>query len=242
MWAPPISVYGSTQTRPPPPPPPVNRSPSPPPPPPPMLDDDVYARRAAPAHVASGDDAYARRQAMSQTDQGRAPPPFLQAPQPRKEPMSGDDAFAHRAALSQAQAHTSYTPSPQPPFRPPPITANMPPFPPSHAFPPPPSSFTQPMPPFLPNTMSQAGPSNPIPAPLSSDHGIPGFSSSSKATPTPSVADVSAEPVAEPAPPSSEDFAKMLEERRKAAASIAERLKNLGPAAPVHAPIPEPEE
>jgi hypothetical protein len=196
----------------------------------------------------SGDEAYARRAALAQSHsltliQTQATPP------PSTPPFTPSHAAPP-------------PPSNMPPFAPshgvpPPPRSTMPPFTPSQAVPPPrptmppftPTNSAPPpnMPPFAPNSRvpmsSPAGPSL-IPTPAGpsdsgSRTGIPGFG---RSAPVPGPVGAEAPVPVEPAPPSSEDFARMLEERRKAAASIAERLKNLGPAPPTHAPIPELEE
>jgi splicing factor 45 len=252
MWAPPTSIYG-TQPKSVPPPPPMARAPSPPAPL--ASGDDAYARRVAMSQVPTGDDAYARRQAMSKAPTGddayaqrqamSRPPPDLhrhiQPPPPTTGPSwnqaSGDEAYARRAALPQSQ-HA--TPSPlMPKFQPPAMM--MPPFPPQQAAPqnmPPFAPSQQPpsLPPFPPSQSTSAQ----LPPSTIESSGIPGFGVRPPSTTT-TVPD--AEPaVPTPAPPSAEDFARMGEERKKAAASIAERLKNLGPPPSVHPPIPEPEE
>ena len=251
MWAPPTSIYGN-QPKSAPPPPAMARPPSPQAPP--ASGDDAYARRVAMSQAPTGDDAYARRQAMSQAPtrdeaytqrqaMSRAPPEInrpIQPPPPTTGPSwnqaSGDEAYARRAALSQSQ---QATPSPlMPKFQPPAMM--MPPFPPPQAAP-------QNMPPFAPSQQPPVLPpfppsqSNPAPSPSATQtSGIPGFG----VRPPPTTITVpDAEPaLPAPAPPSAEEFARMLEERKKAAASIAERLRNLGPPPSAHPPIPEPEE
>jgi splicing factor 45 len=259
MWAPPTSIYG-TQPKSVPPPPAIARPPSPPA----LLasGDDAYARRVAMSQVPTGDDAYARRQAMSHAPTGddayaqrqamSRPPPDVHRPtQPTQAPpiagpswnqASGDEAYARRAALSQSQSQHA-TPSPLMPKFAPPAMMMMPPFPPPQATPqsmPPFAPSQQPpvLPPFPPSQSTSAQ----LPPSTIESSGIPGFG----ARPPPPMAAptaADAEPaLPTPAPPSAEDFARMLEERKKAAASIAERLKNLGPPPSAHPPIPEPEE
>ena len=201
--------------------------------------DEAYARRQAMSQAPTGDDAFAQRQAMSR------PPP--EVPRPTQAPTSGgvpswnqasgDEAYARRAALSQSQ---QATPSPlMPKFAPP--TMTMPPFPPPQA---PPQS----MPPFAPSQQTPSLPpfppsqTSPAPPPSATEpSGIPGFGARPPTIATPTASDADST-LPTPAPPSAEDFARMLEERKKAAASIAERLKNLGPPPSAYPSIPEPEE
>ncbi|WWD17386.1 hypothetical protein CI109_101827 [Kwoniella shandongensis] len=219
-----------------------------PPPPPPStqssLNDDPYARRAAMTQVSTGDDdAFARRAALSAPIQ---PPSANSGDEAyaRRAALSGDEAYARRLALSQGQGAPSFAPP----------TASIPGFgappPPSFAPPPPPNFASAPRPPpnFAPPPPSALSGAPPPPPPQLqhlSVADIPGFGLS---TPAPTSGSSTVVPAQAPAAPGSEDFAKMLEERKKAAEAIAAKFKLLAgggagaSSAPVLAPPVEPQD
>ncbi|KAK8864315.1 hypothetical protein IAR55_001562 [Kwoniella newhampshirensis] len=200
--------------------------------------DDPYAKRAAMVQAPTGDDAFARRAALSAS----APPANSgDDAYARRVALSGDDAYARRLALSQGQGTPSFAPPTSTPGLDvaPPSFAPLPP-----SFAPPPLSFA-PLPPpaFTPPPPSALSSAPPPPPPQSTDvSGIPGFGAVTPYTPEPSTS-VSAAP-----DPAEDDFAKLLEERKKAAEAIAAKFKLLAGAgatstsAPVTAPPVDPQE
>ncbi|WRT66274.1 uncharacterized protein IL334_003227 [Kwoniella shivajii] len=168
------------------------------------------------APSASGDDAYARRAALS-SQPASSDDAYARRAALSQNSASGDDAYARRIAMSQGVAPPSFAPSSYAPA-PPSFQSPQSPRPPPSFAPPSQSSFDM--------------PSN------ASSSDIPGFglsSSSSAPVPTPSISNAE-----------KDDFAKMLEERKKAAEAIAAKFKALAgggqsapslPVPPVNAPI-----
>ncbi|WVF71550.1 hypothetical protein IAT40_006358 [Kwoniella sp. CBS 6097] len=222
MFAPP-KMYSESSNKPSQPPsnfypPPPSISASPPPLPSSSISgDDAYARRAALSQPqfqpfsqlqtmsASGDDAYARRVAMSQQPASGDDAYAIRAAM--AQPASGDDAYARRIAMSQTQPQAQGSSSGDDAYarrvamsqgQGQAPSFTPPSFVPTNAPPPPPPSFAP---------ASQAGPSV-----------VPGLTS------VPPAAGVGPASGGEGG---NEDFAKMLEERKKAAEAIAAKFKAL---------------
>jgi splicing factor 45 len=208
-------------------PPPGGRPPSPPrsrPPPPPrpeVEDADPYAPRTIAAQPSTGDEAYARRAGLPPVASGDDAYARRVA---LSQGASGDDAYARRAALSQQPAPT-------------PISA-LPPFPPT------PREQVAP-------TLTGSDDSvreMPSAGMLAGVAVQPASTTGSSAPALPVVSAVPSNPAGAsenagaPGAPANLEFAKLLEEKKRAAEAVAARLRALAPgAAPAPLPIAEEE-
>ena len=249
MWAPPKQYS----------PPPSATPPAPAPPPPTTHSgDDAYARRLAMSQAASGDDAYARRAALSQQQRPPPPPSFRPAsPSFHPPPPPGVHPPPPPSVHPPPPPPPSLHPPPPPPseapapppapdtFQPPPPTFQPPPtFPPSSdipglgtytARPPPPRPF---IPPPANLVAAAPRPSGPPAMP-----NFPPSFPSQVAGPSQTPAFVPAPPAPVPATPTPEqaEFARQLEEKKRALAAIAAKFSTLPGAKPAPEPFEEKE-